>query len=181
MKKTISLALAAVMTASVSIVAYADETDGAVKSRLAAVKGRIEIPEEFSEFTYRVNTRAAADIYSFNWETERSSDSYGYISASICGSVLTSYNIYRSDYSRWSESAKLAAMTKSELYSAAVKAVKKLNPTVADSISVDKDSIRMSVYGNTVSNDLTRTANNLTIANDTGSINHDKNTGDQIT
>lgn len=168
------------MSVSAGVVAYADETDGAVKSKLAAVKGRIEIPEEFSEFTYSVNTRAAADIYSFNWETERGSDSYGYINASICGSVLMSYEIYRSDYTRWSETAKLAAMTKPELYSAAVRAVKKLNPTVADSISVDKESIRMSVYGNTASFSLTRTANNIPVANDTGSITLDKNTGELI-
>lgn len=180
MKKAISLALAAVMSVSAGVVAYADENDGAVKSKLAAVKGRIEIPEEFSEFTYSVNTRAAADIYSFNWETERGSDNYGYINASICGSVLMSYEIYRNDYTRWSENAKLADMTKSELYSAAVRAVKKLNPTVADSISVDKESIRMSVYGNTASFSLTRTANNIPVANDTGSITLDKNTGELI-
>lgn len=179
MKKAISLVLAAVLTASVGVVAYADETDSAVKSKLAAVKSRIEIPEEFSEFTYSVNTRSTADIYTFSWETERG-DGYGKINASICGSVLTSYSIYRSNYSNWSGSAKLADMTKSELYSAAVKTVKKLNPTVADSISVDKDSISMSVYGNTASFSLTRTANKLPVANDTGRITLDKNTGELI-
>ena len=60
------------MSVSAGIVAYADTTDAAnaaVKSKLAAVKSRIDIPEEFSEFTYRVNTRGAADIYSFHWAT----------------------------------------------------------------------------------------------------------------
>ena len=94
MKKAISLALAAVMSVSAGVVAYADENDGAVKSKLAAVKGRIEIPEEFSEFTYSVNTRAAADIYSFNWKNKAG---YG-VTVNICGSVITSYNISRNGY-----------------------------------------------------------------------------------
>ena len=50
------------MSVSAGIVAYADTTDAAnaaVKSKLAAVKSRIDIPEEFSEFTYRVKTATA--------------------------------------------------------------------------------------------------------------------------
>lgn len=170
------------MSVSTGIVAYADTTNAAnaaVKSKLAAVKSRIDIPEEFSEFTYSVNTRAAADIYSFNWETKSGSDIRGSIDCSVCGSVITSYSLYRSDYKRWTDSAKLAEMTEAELYAAAVKAVKRLNPTVADSISVDK-SVRMSVHGSTASFSLTRTANKLPVANDTGSVTLDKNTGELI-
>ena len=170
------------MSVSAGIVAYADTTDAAnaaVKSKLAAVKSCIDIPEEFSEFTYRVNTRGAADIYSFNWATKSDSDISGSIDCSVCGSVITSYNLYRSDYKRWTDSAKLAEMTESELYAAAVKAIKRLNPTVADSIKVDK-SVRMSVHGNTASFNLTRTANKLPVANDTGSVTLDKNTGELI-
>ena len=176
MKKAISLALAAVMSVSAGVVAYADENDGAVKSKLAAVKGRIEIPEEFSEFTYSVNTRAAADIYSFNWKNKAG---YG-VTVNICGSVITSYNISRNGFSRWSDKAALADMTGDELYGAAVKAIKKLNPTVADSISVDRGSVRMSVYSNVAWFDLVRTANGLPVANDTGTVMVDKNTGELI-
>ena len=180
MKKAVSLALAAIMTASTGIVAYADTADSAVKNKLTTVKSRIEIPEEFSEFDYSVYTISAADVYSFNWTTGQDSDFYGKISCSICGSVITSYNVYRSDYVRRSSSAKLADMSKSELYGAAVKAVKQLNPTVADSISIDEDSISMSVYSNTATFRLTRTNNKIPVANDTGSITIDKNTGELI-
>lgn len=182
MKKALSLTMAAVMSVSAGIVAYADTNDAAnaaVRSKLAAVKSRIDIPEEFSEFTYSVNTRAAADIYSFNWATKPDSESRGSISCSVCGSVITGYNLYRSDYKRWADSAKLAEMTKAELRAAAVKAVKRLNPTVADSISVD-ESVSMSVRGNTATFALTRTANKLPVANDTGTITLDKNTGELI-
>lgn len=182
MKKALSLTMAAAMSVSAGIVAYADTNDSAntvVRSKLAAVKNRVDIPEEFSEFTYSVNTRASADIYSFNWETKNNSDSRGSISCSMCGSVITSYTLYRSDYKRWSDSAKMAQMTESELHAAAVKAVKRLNPTVADSISVD-ESVKMSVNSSTASFSLTRTSSNIPVANDTGTITLDKNTGELI-
>ena len=52
MKKVLSLTMAAAMSVSAGIVAYADTNDSAntvVRSKLAAVKNRVDIPEEFSE------------------------------------------------------------------------------------------------------------------------------------
>lgn len=183
MKKVISLGLAAVMSASVGVYAFADtsavESDE-VKSALAEVKARLNVPEEYSEFSYSKGTSGFSEVYTFNWSTPVDGDVYGCVSCSYCNGIIMDYSYYSSDKSIWSNEPKLAEKTKTQLYAAAVKAVKKLNPTVAEYISIDKGSLSMSVYGSSASFGVSRTYDGIPVANDVGSITIDKNTGELL-
>lgn len=57
MKKAIALSMAAVTAlTSVSVVAFADnENSEALAAAITTVKQRVDIPEELSEFSYRVS------------------------------------------------------------------------------------------------------------------------------
>lgn len=173
--------MAALMAVSTGICAYADSSvqdTTQLKTILAMVKDRIDIPENCTEFSYSKQTQSGVDIYNFQWESPRDSEVYGSVSCSAVGDVIISYNRYSSDKNTYSREGKLSALSTNTLYSKAVNAVKKLNPTVAKNIKVDADSVNMSIYRSEAQFSILRTKNSIPVATDRGSISLDKNTGE---
>lgn len=179
MKKAMSLTLAAVMAVSSSICAYAEgKDDAALRSALSTVKDRVEIPAELEEFNYSVSTNNLKDVYNFVWTIPATATEYKEISVRICGSVITRY----ADYSKqlWAEDCSLAKLSADQMYKKAKAAVKMLNPTVADNISIDKDSLAVSLNGNEARFSLVRTRKGIPVKNNSGYVTVDKNTGELI-
>lgn len=177
MKKILSLVMAGVMAASTCIVASAADTDTALAQSLAMVKQRLDIPEELSEFTYGVSKQGFVDVYNYTWTTGKNAEKYDMLYVTTYGNVIT--QISRS-FNRWLDEPELADMTSAQLYSAAVKAVNKINPTIASFIRVDKESIYMNVNTRAAEFSLTRVKNGVPVKGDEGSIVLDKNTGELI-
>ncbi len=179
-KRAASLALAAFMAVPAGIYAYADDAQFSeeVKNTLAMVKSRIEIPKECTKFSYERGTRGFVNTYSFTWDAPDGED-YHAVCVSAYDSIITSYEDYSAE--RWGDySAKLADMSKDELYNAAVKWVKTLNPTISDNIVVDKGSMSTSPRTKYVDFTLKRMANGVPVASDTGVIELNKDTGELV-
>lgn len=182
MKKIVSLSLAAVMAVSSSICAYADVSeDSALKSALVSVKSRVDIPEELEEFNYRVSNRYGRDQFTFEWSTPAGAKEYKYVTATYCSPILTSYNAGgRSYVSSMDTGRSLAKLSSDELYEKAAEAVKQLNPTAYRNIQIERDSLNISLSGNTATFSVVRIANGIPVSNDRGSVSVDKNTGELI-
>ncbi len=180
-KRMTSLALAAFMAIPAGICAYADDAQGSeeLKATLAMVKSRIDIPKECTKFSYEVGKRGFINGYGFTWQTPDDAEKYRAIYVSAYGSVIISYDEISSD--RYADrDSKLAEMSKDELYKAAQNAVKKLDPTVYKKISIDKDSLSMSVRGSDAYFAVQRTENGVPVENDSGSVGINKDTGELI-
>lgn len=83
-------------------------------------------------------------------------------------------------YSSKNADSHFAKLTGDALYKKAQAAVKKLNPTVADVISIDRDSLNITMYGSKAQFSFVRTKNGVPVSNDRGSIVLDKDNGDII-
>lgn len=161
---------------STSICAFAEGQDSkALAKAITIAKTRLDIPEELSEFSYNTVNSYNTDSYSLRWCTPEDANEYRVISVRVTGSLILSY--YDSE-SGWSGSGnKLAKLSGDELYKKAQEQVKKINPTVADVISIDRDSLNINVYSDRAVFSLVRTKNGIPVRNDSGSIVLDKNTG----
>lgn len=73
-------------------------------------------------------------------------------------------------YSSKNADSHFAKLTGDALYKKAQAAVKKLNPTVADVISIDRDSLNITMYGSKAQFSFVRTKNGVPVSNDRGSI-----------
>lgn len=180
MKKSLALTMAALMSVSTGITAFAETTNKELESALSMVKERVSVPAELSEFDYSVRKQGPVNVYSFNWTTPDSANDFRYINVTAYGSVITGYYSYKADKSEYTDSALLAKLSADQLYAKAKAAIKKLDPDIANSISVDKDSLSMWLYSTAASFRLTRTKNGVPVANDTGRITINKNTGELI-
>lgn len=178
LKRAASLALAAFMAVPAGICAYADNAQFSeeLKNTLAMVKSRITIPEDCTKFSYERGTRGFVNSYTFTWNAADDAD-YHCIYVTAYGSVITSYEEYSEE--RWKNTEpKLADLSKDELYKAAVKCVKTLNPTICSNISVDKDSLSTSPHSQYAHFTVNRMANGVPVESDSGTIEINKNTGE---
>ncbi len=196
MKKAISLFMAAAAALSCSVSAsalsLADEalipssptaTDQSLKEHKVAqtlknVKSRITIPDELSEFNYNINTNIMGDSYIFNWSTKNDAEEYKYINTTICRNIITSYNSVL--YDHYSSETQLAKLSADELYKAAEKAIMKLNPTVFNNISIDRESLNISLHNDRATFSIVRTNDGIPVNNDMGRVVVSKTTGELL-
>ena len=145
MKKAIALSMAAVTAlTSVSVVAFADnENSEALAAAITTVKQRVDIPEELSEFSYRVSKGNLKETFNLTWSTPGTNSKYEYIEVQVCGGLILNY--YSSDCWQHAD-RKLAKLSGDQLYKKAVAQVKKLNPTISSVLSVDRDSLSTVSY-----------------------------------
>ncbi|MDY2846870.1 MAG: S-layer homology domain-containing protein [Oscillospiraceae bacterium] len=193
-KKTISAA-AAVMAAVLafgaaapctSVVAEAVTSSSSAKSESAAkmeaalkiVKSRINIPEEFTEFSYSTRTEKAIEGYNFTWKAvDAAGEEQGSVEVTIMDSIITRYNVnYNNDYIG---TPTLAKLSKEKIHEYAVSAVRALDPDIADQIEVSED-FSISLHGSSARIDLSRKVNGLYLGKNTGSIYINKNTGEVV-
>lgn len=179
MKKSVALTMAALMSVSTGITAFAETSNKELESTLSMVKDRISVPADISEFQYSVRKQGPVNVYDFNWTTPDNANAFKYINVSAYGSVITNYYSYSSEKEAADKSL-LAKLSADQLYAKAKAAIKKLNPDIAKNISVDKDSLSMWLYSTSASFSLTRTKNGVPVANDTGRITINKNTGELV-
>ena len=177
MKKALSLSMAVLTAVSSTVCVYAEantQESKALKEALTVAKSRLTIPEELSEFNYSHTNLNMTDSYRFTWSDPANG---GSISCTVVGSVITSY--YSREVSEESKPA-LAKLSGDKLYKKAEAAVKMLNPTIAKNIAIDRDSLNISLYGNSATFSLVRTRKGIPVQNDSGMISINKDTGELI-
>ena len=186
-KKTISAALSmATLISSTSIVSFAAE-DEAMKTALTYVKQRISIPEELEVFNHSTRVLNDRTTYRFSWTTAEDSKTFKALNVSICGKIITSYSF--DDYTVEEEvddgdviakNYSFAELSREQLIEKANKWIKVINPTVYKNISVDEDSLRVWLHGNTARVNIRRVSNGIPVNGQTGSLILNKNTGELI-
>lgn len=177
--RALSMTLAAATALSTCVCAYADSTTATDENKqvLATVKSRVSVPEGLTKFSYSKSVNGPVNEYTYIWETPDDSDKeYDSFTVSAYGDIITRYE--KGNYYSWSNSGSLAKMTGDQLYSAAVAAIKKLDPTISTLIRVDRDSINMSLTNNTVTFKFNRVKSGVPVTSDEGTITLDKNTGE---
>ena len=138
MKKIVALLLCAVLLVSTMPVFAAQEDSQKMQEVLLIVKGKIEIPEELSEFSGDVYTYNEKETYQFEWATPDYED---YISVS-CDSKgrIEAYRTSRYDTAE----KRISSVTKAEIITFAENFLKKIAP---EAFANEKDSLVYSEEG----------------------------------
>lgn len=174
-----SMAAVAALT-STSICAFADGQDSkALASAITIAKTRLDIPEELSEFSYYTSDGYGSTSYTLTWSTPDSADVYSSVTVEVCGSLILSY-YNSSQYSGNDDGNHLAKLTGDQLYKKAQEVLKKIDPTIADVISIDRDSLDISVYGSDARISMVRMKNGVPVQNDRGAMVLNKDTGELL-
>lgn len=169
------------------ITAYAEEASASRKKDdkkqmeelLAVVKTRVDIPEDYSEFSYSKNSSHGTDSYTFTWR--KSPDDYmNCVTVEIDeNKVITNYYTNEeepvTEYNY--ESVSFAKLSRSRIVGAAENAVKTLNPDIAGEIKA-KDDFYIGLRGDTVTVRIHREKNGLVLSKNSGSVTLNKNTGE---
>lgn len=152
--------------------------DEGMQEALIIVKQRIDIPEEFTEFTYNSYTDYNTVYYSFNWSSN--ADSYGYgenINVTIAGDIITNYYSGGDSYYDASNPT-LSLMGEEKLIQMAKEHFQKINPGIA--AQADFDFSHASLFAKEAIVSISRNKNELPVDNNSGSMSLDKNTGELI-
>lgn len=182
MRNILALSMAAVTAlTSTSIAAFAEGADSeALAAAITTAKTRLDIPEELTEFSYSVNNSYLQDSYVLTWSAPDSgSGEYQYYSATVRGNLIT--NVHSSN-DGWGKSNRntLAKLTGDQLYAKAKTAVRRLDPTIASVIEMDRDSLSINMYSDIAAFSFRRVKDGVPVNNDGGSVRLDKNTGELI-
>lgn len=186
-KRASAAVLAAALSASsMGIYSFAEE-DAAMKTALTYVKQRIDIPETFTEFSYRTSTDNNSTQYRFTWRENNDNGSNGSISVNITGKVIKSVNIYKpaetsADDDVWIEesSSSFAKLSDAMIRKACMKYIKEINPSIYKDLKVNEDSLYISLWGSDATLSFARTYNGIPVTNQSGSVTVNKDTGELI-
>lgn len=179
-RRVLAMSMAAVTAlTSTSICAFAEGQDSkALASAISVAKTRLDIPEELTEFSYKAVNSNLNDAYYLTWSTPRDAQEFKEVTVQVCRSLITSY--YTSDYGYSNTGKTLAKLSGDKLYEKAKELIKKINPTVAGVIDLDRDSLYISTYNDRAVFSFVRTKNGIPVKNDNGQIVLNKNTGELI-
>ena len=180
-RRILAISMAAVTAlTSTGICAFADgQNSEALAAAITVAKTRIDIPEELTEFRYNTSDQYKTTTYELTWSTPSGAEEYKYVTVNVCGNLILSY--FNSDaYSYDSADRHFAKLTGDELYKKAKAELKKIDPTVAGSIAIDRDSLEINLYSNKAQFSFVRTKNGVPVSNDRGSITLDKDTGELL-
>ena len=165
--------------------AYAEESAASQKKDdksqmeelLAVVKSRIDIPQEYTEFSYRKSSNQGIDRYSFTWK--KAPDDYSNTVTATIDEYKIITNYYTSEEAPIEEmdNVSFAKLSRSQIISAAENAVKALNPDIAGEIKPSED-FNINLRGDTVYVRLRREKNGLILSKNSGSVSLNKNTGE---
>lgn len=147
-----------------------------LEAAILLAKTRVDIPEEYSNFNFYSNKGADGKTrYSLEWQRDRT-DGYAYISVSVAGKIITSYNKYDDGDSY--DVKGFAKLSKNALYSKAKAALKTIDPDIAGKYTLDKDSYNSHVGSQNASFGFQRYANGVPVTGQSGSISLNKDTGE---
>ena len=134
MKKMTALFLAILIVISGISVYAADNSQ--MEKVLGIVKSRVEIPEEFSEFTYSSQVRGDLGSYDFSWNKLEGG---GYIGIGCdTRGIITNYYSYNNDndYYKGGQTVKLPKYSTAECRDIADEFFKRINPDICDSFKL---------------------------------------------
>lgn len=181
-RRLLAMSMAAITAlTSTSICAFAEGKDSeALAAAIVVAKTRLDIPEELTEFSYNVSS-GIRDSYRLTWSTPNTAEEYKYVSVTVVSKVITSYRTENYGWGSFNdEDSRFGKLTGDELYEKAQQQVKKINPTVAKDIAIDRDSLSVRVSNDRATFTLSRTKNGVPVASDEGTLVINKDTGDLI-
>lgn len=152
--------------------------DASMKAALTAVKKRIDIPEELSEFTYAESKVHSKTGYNFNWTTPNGAEEHKSINVSIIGGVITGYSRqgFGDDDGFQSRDPKLAKLSQQEVLAKAKESFKKLNPDIYGECGFYLSNL--SLTSSSAHINVTRSVNGIDVSGNGGTIRINQNTGE---
>ena len=195
-RRVTSAALAAAIFASgTSITAFAAQ-DAEMTKALTYVKERVSIPKELTEFTHSTRLVNNKTRYEFVWKTaDDYQGGYSRLNISITGKVITNYEYYNNEIDEpdyevedveddefliSSSKPSFSKLSKAQLIEKAKAAIKKLNPTVYENITINEEDFSIRLVGNEAYMALQRTDDGIPVDGQSGRMTINKNTGELI-
>ena len=134
--KKFTLILALIFLVSVIPSAYADDNMQAV---LVSVKERVNVPEEYTEFSSNVYSHDGDVGYSFYWETPEEAESWGYLNVSVDDEgIINSVHGYDGRLERGYKRGKtIPKISESEAQKTASEYFARINPSVFNEFAYD--------------------------------------------
>lgn len=142
-----------------------------MKNALALVKSRIDIPEEYSNFSYSSGENQGMKTYSFMWTDPTGSKSY---SAQVEGGIITYYNAPH-DYNG---KPAISSQKPSYFVNKALSWVYNVNPSMKGFLT--KSGVSLSINSSNVSVQFKRSFGGIPVANNSIWVTVDKLTGEII-
>lgn len=159
-------------TASSASASSSSAQSTGLKNAIAAVKSRIDIPEEFSEFQSRVSTYNGLTSYSLTWSLPSDASKGDYakrsITAQYTGNTITSY---QSPYAASSTRPAFSKLSQQTLENKAMEYAAQLIPESKGKLKVQSTSMSLgsgnvSVYLARVNGDVALSKNMITVSLD---------------
>lgn len=145
-----------------------------METAIKLVKSRVEIPEEFSKFSYTSSKNNGMQKYNFTWTRPTGGNSY---SVTISGDIITSY---RAPYAySYSGTPSFGKYTAAGYESLALQWIYKVNPEMKGCLKRD-GNVNMSITGDSVSITFKRVYNDVAVANNTVRVSLSKKTGEVL-
>lgn len=168
MKKIISSALVCAMLIALGSNAVMAESN--MENVLADVKTRIMDTSEFEKFTSSTETDTSGrNVYNFIWSSPNSEKNEVLnISADDNGVILNYSRHNLDDAIGYRDELNFNKMSTDEAMVKAQELLKKLNPTIGDSLVLEKMSQIESLYDNDYSFNVSRVENNIKVYENTG-------------
>ena len=186
-----AMALSALPAAPTAVYADSDSTakadsaeTQALKKAISDVKKRINIPKTMDKFDYDTKTSYENTFFRLRWYSEEDNGSYTYTAQEI---IVEYYNGFISSYTyndhtdNSSSKRGFAKLSSEEQFKFAENHIYVLNPDLKGDLVLSRNTSDISLSGKTVSYSISRTANNIPVAEGNyGSITIDRNTGKLI-
>ncbi|MBQ4362888.1 MAG: S-layer homology domain-containing protein [Oscillospiraceae bacterium] len=135
------------------------------------VRTRIDIPEEYEDFTGSVSKTRGVDVSNLVWKSKTSDNS---VRVTVTGKLITSYYKYK----EWDDTPSFAPFTKEEYVSKALSFIEQANPTMKDKL--ETDSYYITLTGSNVNISFRRVQNGLNVDSNNVRISLDKKTGEVV-
>lgn len=172
MKKIIAMLTVCFMLISLCSNVFADETADMSRHVLANIKTKIPSTDSFEDFTSSTRTRSGITMCYYNWES--SSDDGAYKSMNVTATsdgIITSYSYYDSLLRKSNTtSPAIRQVSSDEALIKAKELADRLNPELADSITLSKYNKYESLIGDDYSFRIQRTHAGVPVYGDTGYI-----------
>lgn len=142
-----------------------------MKNALALVKSRIDIPEEYSNFSYSTGENNGMKTYRFSWTEPTGNRSY---SVQVEGGIITSYDAPH----EYNGKPAVSSQKPSYFVSKAMSWVYKANPSMKGFLT--KSGVSLSINSSNVSVQFKRSFGGIPVANNSVWVTVDKLTGEII-
>ena len=174
MKKLLSVILLVLILTSVNVISYAEDTK--LAEMILAVKEKIEIPAELSEFSSYISESDELVQYNLNWQTPSDYDG----KLKMCDVTINSKGDITRYYmnSDYSERPSLAKLSDDEITQIAINWIEKINPGWTSELVVD--DIYSEIYSDSSYISFKRYVNGIPFCNNSVTMQINKKNGTVI-